>query len=809
MVELNKPAKFKVEELRTDSAFIKNLEIDIGKISFEEDWERLGPTPTPNLLDLRKWDMKLLARYKPFYAPMCDMCCLCTYGKCDLSRGRRGACGIDIGGQQARTVLLACCMGASCHTAHGRHMLEHLIKEYGSDLPLDMGKEIAVEAPLIRTVYGMKPRTLGDLEEVLNWCEQQIVHAVSATATGQEADPLDFESKALHIGMVDHVAMEVADIAQIVAYQFPKGEPDAPIVELGMGTIDRTKPIILLIGHNVASGVEATDYLTSSGLTGQVEMCALCCTAHDLTRYGKAREAKAKVVGPLSQTLRFVRSGLADVIMVDEQCVRLDTLVEAKARMTPVIATNDKICLGLPDRTGDPVDAIVEDLVNGAPGALIADVRKAGEVAVKTAIKLSPKRGRFKGQTMTLKEFHGYCLKCTACDECRRVCPNNLPISEAIQSAAKDATPETLEKYAKGEIKENPIEKLSSLYETCVVCGRCEDACPRKIPIQSLISKAAESTIAEEKHKLRVGKGPILDTEIREVGAPIVMGEIPGVIAIVGCPNYKGSYKDVGKIAEEFLERRYIVVTSGCEAMDLARYRTADGESLYEKYPGVFDGGGLVNVGSCVSNAWISGAAIKIASIFARRNLRANFEEIADYILNRVGACGISWGAMHQKAASIATGFNRLGIPVIVGPQGSKYRRMYLGRKDREEDWYVYDARTGEKAYVGPAFEHLMFVAESVEECIVMAAKLCLRANDTAKGRMIKLNHYIALHKKYFGVLPDDLHLYVRTMADIPATMKDEILEALKAKGWKESERPIPDPTLLERLVRKPAKKVS
>jgi len=209
-----------------------------------------------------------------------------------------------------------------------------------------------------------------------------------------------------------------------------------------------------------------------------------------------------------------------------------------------------------------------------------------------------------------------------------------------------------------------------------------------------------------------------------------------------------------------------------------------------------------VNVGSCVANAWITGAAVKIASIFARRNIRANFEEIADYITNRVGACGISWGAYSQKAASIATGVNRWGIPVIVGPQGSKYRRMYLGRKDRKDDWYVYDARTGQKAYVGPAFEHLMYAAESVEECIVMAAKLCIRPNDTTKGRMIKLTHYIELHKRYFGTMPDDTHLFVRTMADVPITMKDEVLSYLKSKKWKENELPNPDATLIKRLIR-------
>ena len=87
--------------------------------------------------------------------------------------------------------------------------------------------------------------------------------------------------------------------------------------------------------------------------------------------------------------------------------------------------------------------------------------------------------------------------------------------------------------------------------------------------------------------------------------------------------------------------------------------------------------------------AHIAGAAIKVANIFAKRPLRGNYEEIADYIYNRLGAVGLAWGAYSQKAAAIAAGFWRLGIPVLVGPHGSKYRRMLLGREDKPEDWEV------------------------------------------------------------------------------------------------------------------------
>lgn len=157
---------------------------------------------------------------------------------------------------------------------------------------------------------------------------------------------------------------------------------------------------------------------------------------------------------------------------------------------------------------------------------------------------------------------------------------------------------------------------------------------------------------------------------------------------------------------------------------------------------------------------------------------------------------------MSQKAASIASGFWRLGVPVIVGPHGSKYRRMLVGRKENKEDWMVYDARTGEKVYVGPVPEHLFYAAETKEEAMVMIAKLCMRANDTPQGRAIKLTHYVNLYRKFYGVLPEDLPMFVRVEADIPITMKDEIVSFLKEKGWEE--KVIPDPTLLkEKVVKK------
>jgi acetyl-CoA decarbonylase/synthase complex subunit alpha len=777
-----KPASLKVKKLKTPTLEIDGLEFAIGKLLEEEDWaEKEGPTPKPNIATLRSWDRRLLERYKPYYMPFLDVCpAICTYGPCDLSAGKKGACGIDIKAQGSRIVLLACCMGASAHAAHGRHLLDHLIEKYGSDYPIEMGEGVEVEAPMTRLIVGKKPKTLGDLIEAQSYVEEQITHCVSATHTGQEGDEIDFESKALHVSMCDSLGMEIADIAQIVGYNLPKGEPDAPLIELGAGTIDSSKPTILAIGHNVAAGAEIADYLNANDIYKDMELCGICCTALDITRYSH----QAKVVGAIYEQLKFIRSGLPDVVVVDEQCVRTDILDVAQEVKAPVIATLDKMTLGLTDRTHDPVDQIVDDLVSyREPGALILEPDIAAEVAVKVAQQIAPKRQKFK-VIPSDEEFVEMVNRCVNCELCKRACPVDLDIPTAMEAA-----------------KQGDYQPLADLHDLCIGCARCEDICRDDINILSVIEKAAEKYIKEEKYNVRAGRGPITDVEIRDVGAPIVLGEIPGVIAIVGCANYPNGASEVGKLAEEFLKRRFILATSGCAAMDIGKYRDEEGKTLYEKYPGYFDAGGLVNVGSCVSNSHIDGAAVKIANIFAKRPLRGNFEEIADYILNRVGAVGIAWGAYSQKAASIGTGCNRLGIPVIVGPHGGKYRRFYMGRSEKDEDWEVYNARTGEKTYVGPTPEHLIYAAESIEEAIVATAKLCLRANDTTKGRAIKLTHYIDLHQKYFGVFPDDVYKFIRTEADVPITIKDKVMAHLKEKGWEPRE--IPDPTLLPRLIRK------
>ncbi|MFX1454111.1 MAG: CO dehydrogenase/acetyl-CoA synthase complex subunit alpha [Promethearchaeota archaeon] len=720
-------------------------------------------------------------RYKPFYMPICDMCCLCTYGKCNLSKGRTGACGINMETQQARIVEIACCIGAACHSAHGDHLLHWLNEKYGN-VPINFGNNIEVEMPHTRLVIGMKPETLEDLETAMEWVHFTITHLLAAGHTGQESSYLDYESKSFLAGLADSVGMEISDAAQIAAYGFPMGDPDVPIVELGMGTMDpEKKATILMIGHNVAPGVELVDYLRENNLEDKVDVGAICCTALDLTRY----YSSAKIVGSLSRQMFYIRSGLADVVMVDEQCVNLRSFEQAKLVNSPFIATNEKIMGGLPDRTNDPAEEIIDDLVSGElEGVLILNPIKAGMVAVETAIKVRPIR-KAKNGIPDKQGCIDMAMNCNGCGNCQRNCPNDLPLVEGIQ-----------------RVKDGDFSVLTNIFDSCLDCGRCESDCMKDVAPLTLIMFAGKDKIRNEKYKCRVGRGPIMDTEIRNVGAPIVLGEIPGIVAIIGCANYAKDIQELYLMAEEFCNRNYIVVVSGCAAMDIGLVKDDEGRTLYDRFPGDFDRGGLINVGSCVSNPHITGAAIKVANIFARRPLRGNFEEIADYVLNRVGAVGVAWGAMSQKAASIASMANSVGVPAVCGPHSAEYRRMYIGRSDDENSWKVFNARDGTPNHlVGPGPEHLLTTAESIEQAICLVAKLCLRPADNSKGRMIKLSHWIDLERKYKGVdFPNDLEKFIRVEADIPINIKNEVITYLKEKNWKPKE--IVDPTLLKRLCR-------
>jgi len=720
-----------------------------------DGWEPVGHTPLPGMLDLRNWDRRLLQTWRPLYVPVSDRCNLCSYGECDLSEGRKGSCSMDASTMQARLNLQACCQGLSLSLLRARRVVAYLIDTKGREMPLDAGEKVGIEAPHIRMVIGLKPARLGDLEGVLAYIEHQATLLLAASSTGVELSSLDLESKAMQASMLSHVAMEAADIAQISGFGFSTSVAETPLVEVGWASIDSSKPVILVVGNDTVSMVCLVDYLSQSGLADKVEVAGMGPVGQELVRYNP----KLKIAGPLSRLLFFLRCGIADVVLCGGGNMLTDIAVEAAAGGAAFIATDARAAFGLEDVTAKNTEEILIDLQSD--GRLVLDPRKAAAVAAEAALRLSKTR---KKGLLAAEEARKLAVRYKACKPCDEACPNRLPISAAVEAAAG-----------------GKFEPFSEVFEKCIGCGKCEAAVTGGIPVLRLMQAGARI----ESGRMRVGRGPVMDTEIRKVGAPLVLGTIPGVIAIVGGSNYPGSPDDIADIAEEFARRKYVVVLSGESAVAAALKKDEEGKSLYEKYPPDFEAGGIINVGSGVAASHISGAAIKIASIFAALPLRANYEVVADYILNRVGACGLAWGACGEEELALATGCNRLGIPVVVGPHCIKYARLYLSRP--ETDWSVMDGREKKLVNTGePSPEHLINLLGDKGAVMVALAKLCMRKNDTPQGRATKLTHYIGLSKQYSGKLPDDVHLYIRRASDIPIFFKKELQARLQEAGWQE-----------------------
>ncbi|MDI9619039.1 hypothetical protein [Methanothermobacter sp.] len=355
-----------------DTINVKGLHLEFGEI--DEYLKRKSCESKRASMDyneLRKWDLNLLSHFKPFYAPLCDLCCMCSYGKCDLL-GKRGACGINLEKQQARETLSTAVIGASAHAAHARDLVETLIeKNPTSELHYD--SSIDIKTPISTTVTGIDPETPEDLDRIMTYIERELTNLMASVHTGQEADVTDFESKALHAGMLDIMALEVAEIAQINHYGLPTGKADTHMLEIGMDVIDSEKPVILCIGHNIAPSAEIIDYAENIGVEEEIEICGLCCTAMEMGRYSKS----SKIVGPISRQLTFLRSGIPDVVVLDEQCIRSDVYDVCSEMGMVVVATSDKCSMGLEDMTGEnPYRIINRIMQEKIPGVLIKDEKK-------------------------------------------------------------------------------------------------------------------------------------------------------------------------------------------------------------------------------------------------------------------------------------------------------------------------------------------------------------------------------------------------------------------------------------------------
>ena len=81
---------------------------------------------------------------------------------------------------------------------------------------------------------------------------------------------------------------------------------------------------------------------------------------------------------------------------------------------------------------------------------------------------------------------------CSGCDNCRRVCPNDLPLAEAIAAAGK-----------------GNLSLLGELYESCIGCTRCEGegVCAKGLMPHTMILGASTDPDGEREVPGPVRKG--------------------------------------------------------------------------------------------------------------------------------------------------------------------------------------------------------------------------------------------------------------------------------------------------------------
>ncbi|MCL4490564.1 MAG: acetyl-CoA decarbonylase/synthase complex subunit alpha [Nitrospirae bacterium] len=750
---------------------------------------------------MRAWDMLLLERYGPRYYCVNKTCALCALGPCNLEQGRKGACGQDQEVFAAREALLMSVTGASAHAAHADDIVRRAIAEKGPEFPLDLGEWVHIRMPLTRIVTGLNPHCLADILQVLEYINSRIVRLIAAAHFGGESHLLDLESKTMHAGTMDILAMEVADVAQISVYNFPRGESHAPLKRIGIED-SSDRPFILCVGHNAEVGYRLVQKADREGLSSSVAIAGLCCTAHDMVRgcagkdNGESTGNGPMIAGNMRDQFRFIRSGRADVVIIDQQCIRLDIVREVLLTGAYLIATSDQTCAGLPDETACDTEMLVSRLSEQQVRAVyISDPDKAARLALALALrkgretKPSARPSVASEEGTDLAQRWQAAARCVSCGLCSEHCPISLPVAEVLSSAG-----EAVRKASEGGKSSDIASLADALGEhgnRCLGCGRCNTACPQNIPVMDLLKNDAQKEFPSG--WIRIGRGAIDDYEIKSTGPSLVLGDIPGVVAFLTCPEYPDGRGSAAWMARILAERKYIVLAAGCAAMDLGLGE----DSLYRRFPGDFDMGGIVNTGSCVSSAHALGALVKVAAIFLHRKLDGNYAEIADYILNRIGAVGLLWGGITPKSFSASAGANRLGVPVIYGPQGRMFRRTLEGSAAVSG---VIDARSGREVNTGRAPVHLSVIAGTKEEALIQTARLCLRPNDTTWGRQIKLRNYIELSELFSGTAPTDLIHHVRVPEDIPEERRESTMELIRAAGWEPSF--IPDPTLLRELVR-------
>ena len=724
----------------------------------------------PEATDLAEWDDLLLTRYDPLYINPEKVCKDCPQGPCHLEK-EKGRCGLEFGSFQAKLSLRTACKGCATQMKSSRELLDYAIKSFGRDKAVSYGRNCFMGdlAPSIGVLTGLYVKNLADLDTALSYAESQLAKLFAVSYLGV-ATAIRYEGMTLHVGSLLALAMDVVEMVKSSCFGFITAT-DKPLdtlvdyppvtVQGGLGNVDREKKVIAFAGDDFLPAWEVINFLKKNGGEDQVEICGIGAAGNDIVRFFD----RCRIVAPMVNANKTIRTGFADVVVANGGCMPVDYVEATKRVETRLIWTDSTDDIGLRDRTRDAVDEIVSDLVKGNHGVWIRDLGKAGEVAVKVALGVKRAGGYILPDEQAKEEARKSKVNC---DLCFNACPHSLPISKAIKETAKRG-----------------LEALFELEKACNLCGKCEDICPSKIRLVDLIVSAKAKDVQKDKFLMRPGRGPISQVEVRQAALPLLWGNFPGFIWLLGCGNAKQD--EIGYIANEFLRLNCMVITAGCAAAEVARYfNREEGKFIFQEFGPESNAKGLLNCGSCSGYVHLIDESMKIARLIGSIPQYGNLACSADFHHGHCEFAFILWGGLPERMYAIAASIARNGQPVIVGPaSGFEWKRYLLGNKYDRSKWQAYDGITGNKREYEPAPKHLIIPVETKEEAVAMGTGLLYRWSDTRELRAGINNAYIETSKKYFKELPDDWHLYVRSGTELPWKEKVQLLKELKEKhGW-------------------------
>ena len=312
------------------------------------------------------------------------LCCRhCEMGPCRIDPygdgPKVGVCGADADTIAARHLARMIAAGTAAHSDHGRTVVQTLqlaaedgdsvykikderklravaeiyginikdrdVKEIALDLAKEVKKEFGRQDGMLE-IAGTAPKARVELWKKLNIMprsiDREVVETLHRTTMGVDAEYRHIIKQGLRTALADGwggsmVATELQDILF--------GTPNPLKSSANFGVMDKKKVNVIVHGHEPALSDILAEIATSDEMKKKaiavgaegVSIAGLCCTANEiLMRHG------IPIAGSFLQQELAIMTGVADIMIVDVQCVMPGLRTVADCFHTELITTSEK-----------------------------------------------------------------------------------------------------------------------------------------------------------------------------------------------------------------------------------------------------------------------------------------------------------------------------------------------------------------------------------------------------------------------------------------------------------------------------------